>query len=379
VAVAADGKLYAGGQFAAAGNTDANNIAVWNGSDWASLGSMGARGTNSTVYALAVRGNEVFAGGIFTFAGDISANGVARWNGAQWSRLGTTLTNGVTGGAAYAVSVFNDWLFVGGDFANAGGMPAENIARWSTVTGTWSAFGQGVDGRVQSIAGNFFGEVVVGGIFSFAAGIPANRVAKWNGSTWSSLGTGQANGVTGEVRALAASADYLYVGGDFFEAGGGMASNIARWDRNNWATLGSGVAGVVHALAYDSAGAVLVGGQFLGTGGKSARNFGIWHEDTNPVDERNKASQIQTFELRQNYPNPFNPATEISYFLPSAQFVSVQIFDLNGQEIVTLVHGWQNAGEQHLRFDAQALSAGVYFYSFASGAFRQTRKMVLLR
>jgi hypothetical protein len=379
LAVTAGGKLYAGGQFATAGNGNANNVAVWNGNDWARLGDIGSRGTNSTVYALAASGNEIFAGGIFTIAGNISANGVAKWDGAQWSRLGTTLTNGVTGGSAYALAVLDELLFTGGDFATAGNIPAQNIARWNITTGAWSAFAQGVNGKVQSIAGNYFGEVVAGGLFTSASGTPVNRIARWNGNAWSSLGAGSANGVTGEVRAVAASGSYLYVGGEFHEAGGEAVNSIARWDRNNWSTLGAGVAGVVHALASDSSAAVFVGGQFLSAGGIPAKNFSIWYEETNAVKEKNAKFEIRKFELYPNYPNPFNPSTTIKYFLPSAQFVTLQVFNTNGQEVATLVQGRRSAGEQHVQFDAYDLSAGVYFCRLAAGAFGQTRKMILLR
>jgi len=380
LALAADGKLYAAGQFATAGNGNANNIAVWNGSDWARLGSGGARGTNSTVYALAAKENEIFAGGIFTMAGDIVVNGVAKWNGVQWSRLGATSANGVTGGGVYALSIYGELLIAGGDFANAGAVASvNNIAQWHITTGTWAALAQGINGKVQSLSGIFFGDLVAGGIFSSAIGVRANNVAKWNGNAWASLGTGAANGVTGEVRALAAGAGYLYVGGNFFEAGGAPIRSIARRDRNSWSTLSSGVDGAVHALAYDSSGAVLVGGQFSNAGGKPSKNFGIWHEATNAVAERNSKNEIRNFELYQNYPNPFNPSTTIHYYLLRAQFVHLQIFATNGQEVRTLVQGRQMAGEHRLRFHASNLSAGVYWYRLAAGDFEQTRKMLLLR
>ena len=379
LAVTADGKLYAGGQFTTAGNSNANNIAVWNGISWSRLGDSGSRGTNSTVYALASNGNEIFAGGIFTIAGTISVNGAAKWDGAQWFRLGTSLTNGVTGGAAYALSTFDESLFVAGDFVTAGNVPAQNIARWDITAGAWSALGQGTDGKTQSIAGNFFGEVVAGGVFSSAGGLPANKIAKWDGIAWSSLGAGQANGVTGEVRALAASAGYLYVGGNFFEAGGEAMSSIARWDRNHWSPLRAGVAGVVHALSSDSSGTVFVGGQFSGAGGIPAKNFCIWREETSAVEEKITKGEIHAIKLHQNYPNPFNPTTAINFHLPSAQFVTLEVFDVNGRKVATLALGRKNAGEHHVQFDARQLSSGVYFYRLAAGAFKQTRKMALLR
>ncbi len=379
LATTSDGKLYAGGQFSQAGIAHASNIAVWDGVGWAALGAAGARGTNSTVYALAANGNEVFASGLFTIAGDLITNGMAKWNGVEWSRLGTTLTNGVTGGAAYALSIFVDLLFAGGDFANAGSVPAPTMARWNITTGSWSALQQGVNGKVQCLSGSFSGELVAGGVFSSASGVTANNIARWDGNAWSSLGTGSANGIIGEVRALTQNDGYLYAGGNFFEAGGQAASGIARWDRSSWSTLGEGVGGIVHALAGDSSGAVYAGGQFVSAGGKPAKNFGIWYEAPNAVQEKNVTSEIGNFELYSNYPNPFNPQTTIQYYLPAAQFVTLKIIDAKGREVATLVKGLEAAGEHRVRFNAEKLSAGVYFCRFTAGAFAQTRKMALAR
>lgn len=380
LAITAEGHLYAAGQFAMAGGASANNVAVWNGNDWARLGNSGARGTNSTVYALATKENEVFAGGIFTMAGDVIANGVAKWNGAQWSRLGTTLANGVTGGGAYALSVDADALFVGGDFANAGPLASvHNVAQWNVSTATWSALDRGTNGKVQSLAGNYFGDLVVGGIFSLAVNVRANNLARWNGNVWASLGTREANGVTGEVRALAAGMDYLYVGGNFYEAGGQPVQNIVRWDRNSWSALGSGVNGVVHALAHDGRGAVFVGGQFSSAGGMVSNNFGIWQEGTNAVEEKGAPGKTPTLVLHANYPNPFNPATTIHYALPRAQFVRVQIFDAAGREVAVLAQGWQAAGEHRVPFHAGNLGAGIYLCRLTAGEREHTRKMLLLR
>lgn len=83
--------------------------------------------------------------------------------------------------------------------------------------------------------------------------------------------------------------------------------------------------------------------------------------------------------LKQNYPNPFNPSTTISYSLSENSKVTLDVFDLMGRKVATLVNGKQNAGEQSVSFDANSLASGVYIYRLVAGSQQFTRKMILLK
>ena len=85
------------------------------------------------------------------------------------------------------------------------------------------------------------------------------------------------------------------------------------------------------------------------------------------------------FELSQNYPNPFNPATTIRFNLTEAQNVKLVIYDIIGQEIVTLVNEFKESGVYTINFDASELNSGVYVYRLEAGDFVQTRKMNLIK
>lgn len=87
----------------------------------------------------------------------------------------------------------------------------------------------------------------------------------------------------------------------------------------------------------------------------------------------------QEFTLAQNYPNPFNPSTTIGFGLPRSEFVTVKVYNVLGQEVVTLMNGVQEAGTYALRFDASRLTSGVYFYRIQAGQFSQTKKMLLVK
>lgn len=85
------------------------------------------------------------------------------------------------------------------------------------------------------------------------------------------------------------------------------------------------------------------------------------------------------FRLDQNYPNPFNPLTKINYELNFSNFVTLKVFNLLGNEILTLVNQKQPAGNYEITFDGEGYSSGIYFYKLSAGEFSDTKKMTLLK
>jgi len=115
--------------------------------------------------------------------------------------------------------------------------------------------------------------------------------------------------------------------------------------------------------------------------GAQESNFpnGIIKEDSDNIPK--------IFSLKQNYPNPFNPRTTIQFSVPKAEYVTLKIFNLLGQEVTTLVSDKLTPGEYKYTWDASQLASGVYFYKLEAGNpstgsgsnFMQTKKMILLR
>ena len=104
---------------------------------------------------------------------------------------------------------------------------------------------------------------------------------------------------------------------------------------------------------------------------------------TLPVSTRPGSVLPQQFTLGQNYPNPFNPSTVIPYQLASAAHVRLEVFNVLGQRLATLVDGVRPAGSHTARWDAtdtagQAVGAGVYIYRLSSAGQMQSRRMVLI-
>ncbi len=85
-----------------------------------------------------------------------------------------------------------------------------------------------------------------------------------------------------------------------------------------------------------------------------------------------------------NYPNPFNPTTEISFALKDAQKVNLEIFNVRGQKVKTLVNNSMDAGLHQIVWEGlddagKQISSGIYFYKMKAGEYTATRKMIMMK
>jgi hypothetical protein len=224
----------------------------------------------------------VYVAGSFSVAGNVLANNIAMWDGIRWSTLGLGLNDRVT---SLAVDGRGN-LYAGGAFTQAGGKPAYYIARWNGQE--WYSLGNGTDDEVMAVAVSPTGDVFVGGVFGNAGGVMAHRIARWDGITWSALNSGISSTNSGYSAVLAMTVDrfgYVYAGGRFNQADNQAANNIARWDGSKWNALGNGLVGQsgslisVNGLASDGRGNIFAGGRFSSAGGISVNNLAKWNGD----------------------------------------------------------------------------------------------------
>jgi trimeric autotransporter adhesin len=277
-----DDNLYVGGSFTEAGGLEANNIAVWDGSAWSTLGTGMGITPYSMVLAIASHGSDVYAAGEFGWAGGEWASRIARWDGSRWYRLGPLFNDGLGGGAAVALASWNDALYVGGRFGQAGLITANRVARWDGSA--WSALttesSVGVNYFVWSLA-IYDDALIVAGDFSHIGDTRYNQIAAWDGDAWTGLGDGVGSGIDDyrRIRALAVSGSDLYAGGSFASVDGVDAIGVARWNGSSWNSLGAGAAngvdGHVHALAVVGDD-LYVAGQFVTAGGKVSYQLARW-------------------------------------------------------------------------------------------------------
>jgi hypothetical protein len=98
-----------------------------------------------------------------------------------------------------------------------------------------------------------------------------------------------------------------------------------------------------------------------------------------PTSVESEKNIVSEFNLLQNYPNPFNPNTVISYNIPEHSLVTLNIYNLLGEKIKTLIQQEQVPGKYQINFDGNNLPSGIYFYQLKTDKFQQTKKMLILR
>ncbi len=144
---------------------------------------------------------------------------------------------------------------------------------------------------------------------------------------------------------------------------------------DNWIQVNDGLTFTeILSLAVDSDGYL-----YAGTNGRSV--FKTVNSTTTDVEEIK--FEPTTFYLEQNYPNPFNPSTKISWQSPVGSWQTIKVYDVLGNEIVTLVDEYKPAGQYEVEFNPasniQHLASGIYFYQLKSENYIETKKMILIK
>ena len=274
-----DAVVYAAGDFQHAPGIEASFVAERRDGAWRSIGEFN-RSVRSLMLFDSGDGPQLHAAGRFTEIDGQAISGVARWDGASWHPLGLGIPTSDPGFGPLVdtMAVYDDGrglaLYVGGEFAIAGSLPARALARWDGAS--WEPVGRGVEGQVVDLAiHDFDGQerLVVVGRFTRAgglAGVDVRNVAAWDGTNWHDV----AGGANDNVLAVASLGDgpdaSLFIGGQFDEVGGISASNIAMLSGEyEWFPLGGGVTsrGVPRVIELlparvDGVESMLVGGVF---------------------------------------------------------------------------------------------------------------------
>lgn len=419
-----DDDILAGGDFGFAGITPANNIARWAGSGWEPLGE----GTDGPVFALARGdGGAIYAGGLFRTAGGGTADYIAAWDGAKWSSLAQGVNAPVE-----AIIVRDGSVYVGGAFTEAcsvtGCIEARHVARWDGTD--WHALGGGTSGPVLALALSEDGsKLYAGGLFTEVASGPAGGVAQWDGSEWSPLGSG----FTRPVWTIAVGDGQLYAGGNFSEDFGDAGNGIARWDGVSWQPLGDGMGGPnldVEVIDFSDSGLLFAAGWFFSAGGTPARRVAWWDgEFWHPLDggvmdypvtalvvrgrdvfvggrfysvdapitqggviavnfaQWTMPEDLETDLLPERtsnrptltlYPNPSAGATTIDYSLPAAGPVRLEVYDLLGRRVISVVNQIQPPGHYQVTL-SHALASGVYQCRLSADGVNITRSLHVAR
>ncbi len=281
--------------------------------------------------------------------------------GAAWTRIATEPT-ALTGQAGLNNSMSTHdtthiWF----------GTTAGTVYRSTDAGLTWNFSPLSFNDEVDEVAFN-------GPLYGVAGGHDAASRTTNGGATWSSIGIGG----TGYVLGLSATVN------DFWAAQG---ANVYRSTNlgASWSVSYTGTVGTLRHLDFAIAGTSIRGWAVSDIGGIAAALL-----SPTGVDEGTEQGIPTSFALDQNYPNPFNPTTTIRFALPQDAAVSLRIYNLLGQEIVSLVDeskpaGFYNAQWNGRNHSGNQVATGVYFYRIeakpADGGqpFTNLKKMIILK
>jgi uncharacterized delta-60 repeat protein len=267
LAVQADGKILAGGNFTTLGGQRRNRIARLNPDG--SLDSSFNPGANGDVFSLAVQADgKILAGGTFTAIAGQTRNYIARLNADG------TLDSSFDPGANSSVESLgvqaDGKILAGGSFTTLGGQSRSRIARLNADGSLDSSFSQGANNTVLSLAVQANGKILVGGGFTTLGGQTRNRIARINAD--GSLDGSFNPGADSFVRSLAVQADgKILTGGTFTTLGGQTRNRIARLNADDTVdtSFNPGADNSVFALIVQADAKILVGGAFTTLGGQS--------------------------------------------------------------------------------------------------------------
>lgn len=327
----------------------------WNGSQWveeAMLTAPDAEISDDFGISVSISGERVLIGadGDDDMGPEAGAAYIFRWNGASWVQEAKLTAGDGDGEDSFgnSVSLSGDWALVGavnddgnGHDAGAAYCFRRNGNTWQEVAKLTAGDGHENDGFGCEVAlsGN---AAIVGAFFHDLAEEDAGAayVFHWDGNGWNQIS---------KLTAEDADDD------DEFGYGVALSGNIAAIgapsDNQNAVD-----AGAVYVAELDLSSGIAGEGQPL------------------PAQ----------FALYQNYPNPFNPATVIRYQLSAISDVKLEVYNLLGKKIISLVNDRQGAGVYRVPWDGRddegtAVSSGIYLYRLEAEDIHQVRKMILVR
>ena len=218
--------LFVGGDYYHAGGNPSNSIAIWNGSNWSSLGNNDAFSGAGSVSDIAFFNGDVIAAGLFDSIGQIAVNNIAKFDGVQWQALG----NGFSG-HVFALEIFNNELYAAGDFLYSGVDTFPHIAKWNG--NNWEKVGDDLYGgyiHTLKVVGN---KLYAGGQSFFTQSQSFPYVASWDGVSWDTVGYGF-NDVVIQLRIFQ---NELYAVGDFTPWTFNPSTRISKWDGSSWQSM----------------------------------------------------------------------------------------------------------------------------------------------
>jgi len=377
------GYIYFGGNFDCVANLDnTKSFARWSGSAWDSVPGGKIPSSGGVVDDLIVNNNELYVCGTFNTIGSLSANGIAKWDGTIWSTVGNNY-NFVNQGHVGKMAFYHGNLYVGGTFLD----PQGNVCRLAKWDGnSWQFFTSTPSGGLAQVSDLkvYNDELYVSGEFYYGGGNPGTAIMRWNDTTWRDVGGSVQMGVFNQyptVRQMCVYDGKLYCVGNFERIGGVDALGLASWDGNQWCGYDShfdysgpnDFVGATNIAFFRDT--MYVGGGFQYMDTMQVNYIARW-VGGNFVDTCGTAVGVFENLMFINrvlvYPNP---ASEIITFgfSDSPQSRSLIIYDQLGREILR-----EETNENMISLSVESFAEGMYFYKvIQDGSSSATGKFIV--
>lgn len=263
-------------------------------------------------------------------------------NGLNWTRFALG-----EGDLLYSISIKSHFFYIG---LEGGILRTTNYGlNWSFISGGLT--NNTVRSVVQSESDAFCG-TFGGGVFYFNPSI----------LQWQPMNSG----LPGlEVRKLFIFRENLFAGIE--------NKGIYFFDRpsDNWVNINQGLADTnISSMTFKD--------NYIYIGSKSGN---IWKRPIQEIitDIKQNVMNIEDYRLYQNYPNPFNPTTNISFYIPERNFVTLKVYDNTGREVSEIFKGILTEGIHNKYWSGENFSSGIFYYTLQAGQFSQTKKFVLIK
>lgn len=355
--------------------------------------------TYPEVYDIKKIGSSVYIAGDFIVAGNkvgnSIANGIAAWNGSEWKVFGRGL-NKRNPKSKYDIAVgFNlaslsdGSVLIAGNFDKFDTVLCRNLVRL-TPNGSIQPFGFDPEDTLARFCKVFaFGDtVIVTGLFKKIGGKEISNIALFDGTEWKPFGADSAS--VQEIYDIQAYGDYLYVCGEFDSLGGVQSSGIVAWDRitNRWLSLDKGVGfipagdslprganrtvtsmAVVNDTLYCS-------GQFDYAGGKPSYGIAAWIPKTTtsvPIKSQPIITQMRII------PNPAQDAANIYVTLVKPDIITLDIINVIGESIITIAENKFVPLSYSTTVDISSLPQGVYYLRMRSSVSQSVHQINIMQ
>ena len=366
-------KLYVTGQFQKAGKYYSPNLARWNGSDWDTVNFRFKNGNSTGVaWHMDVYNNELYLGGNFDSIGGIKANNFAKFDGVNWHSVSYPYNTCVS-----AIANYKGKLFMAGEVTS--GSSCANLAYYDGISWTpWV-------GILGDITKNVVGMKVIDsmlfvyGRFYSIAGTNCMGLAAWNGTKW--FGYGKGVGATGTIRDVSKINGDLYISGVFDSinelstSSGGInnLTNIAKFDltNNTWCTIMDAPNNIItFTIEYNNA--MYIAGGFTAIGTTPVLPLLKWIGGNSTIScgstvDVGLTEFINDFKF-SIYPNPTTSTINIVDENNQLQNATIQIKNNLGQ--LVFISSFTS------QINLSSLSAGMYFLTIEDKSSKKTIKII---